>query len=273
MTYFVTSCSAFYWSAIPPIMCIAKHGVPGQVFDTQLLTAGALWLQCQCALLIFFIKTWSPLENGNAPSDQSLLRSQQIYILTAPLHVLAIIAGCRDGVAILFARKDASRWSSFDSILALTLVKLWVIGLALILVVSIFFGIFNAIFVDDSIEDRGVRFLGIFFCCVLLFIVELPMRGMFAYSRVIKEKSRPSLIDKLTAAIFGSKQPIRPDYIYLLLWVLLLAFSLRRLDSDGILNTRQRCSVDTTDPACQTFDPAEVTRVTGKHYGQGLGAF
>ena len=155
--------------------------------------------------------------------------------------------------------------------MALTLVKLWVLGFTFTLIIAIGWGLYNVIRIDSTVEDRGVRFLGIFFCCLLLFIVELPVRGMFAYNRVIKEKSKPSLVDRLTAAVFGKTQPIRPDYIYLILWVVLLTFSLRQMDSTGILNTRPRCAVDPSDAACQ--DPiniADLTRVTGD-YGLGLG--
>lgn len=124
--------------------------------------------------------------------------------------------------------------------------------------------------VDDSVQERGVRFLGIFFCAILLFLVELPFRGIFFYKSVVMEKEKPSRLDRFTAMIFGKKTPIRPDYVYLLLWVFLLAFSLRNLDSEGILNTRRRCSVDEGDVACTEFDFAQITRQTGD-YAVGLG--
>jgi len=264
VTYFFTSLSAFYWCALPPYMCIARHAVPN-IFDTQILTAGALWLQGHMALLIHIIKVWSPLENGSKPSDTSLLRAQQMYFLSAPLHVLAIVFGMKDGFDIIFRKKDASRWSSFDSVMALTTVKLWVISLVSVMIFAIGWGIYNIIVYDDNTEEQGTRALGIFFCLVLLFIIETPFRGMFFYARVVKQKETPSRLDRLTAAIFGKKQPIRPDYVYLVLWVLLLVFLVRRRNqSDGILNTRSRCDINPDDQGCDEDEFFKFARVPGE---------
>lgn len=256
VTYFFASLSAFYWAAMPCVMCIAKNGVP-PAFDTQLLTAGALWLQLHSGLLINIIKSWSPLENGCAPSDQSLLRSQQMYLVTAPLHAVAIFQGMKEGFEICFLGKDASRWGSFDSATAMSTVKLWVVAFMGMLLTSIGFGIYNLITVDHGHTERGTRALGIFFCVILLYIVNTPIRAMFFYERVIKEKQKPSCIDRLTKALFGKKQPIRPDYIYIALWIALLCYTLRRSEidqSDGIFNGRSRCSIDSKEPGCRPDD-------------------
>eukprot|EP00634_Sargassococcus_sp_CCMP2135_P009750 CAMPEP_0198653902 /NCGR_PEP_ID=MMETSP1467-20131203/7348_1 /TAXON_ID=1462469 /ORGANISM="unid. sp., Strain CCMP2135" /LENGTH=1651 /DNA_ID=CAMNT_0044389879 /DNA_START=6 /DNA_END=4961 /DNA_ORIENTATION=+ len=264
VSYYFTSLSAFYWTALPPYMCIARHSVP-DIFDVQMLTAGALWLQGHMALILQIIKAWSPLENGNAPSDQSLLRAQQMYFLSAPLHVLAIVFGMKDGFDILFRRKDASRWSSFDSIMALTTVKLWVIGLVLTMLVAIGWGIYNVVVYDDTTEEKGVRALGMFFCVLILFIIETPFRGMYFYNRVVKSKEKPNCLDRLTKSIFGKKQPIRPDYIYLLLWMILLIFLFRRSNkSDGILNGRSRCSINPDEDGCEEEELFKFVRLPGE---------
>lgn len=270
VTYFFSSISAFYWTSLPIYICIAKRGVP-PVFDTQLLTLGALWLQLHSALLIHIIKSWSPLENGNAPSDQSLLRSQQMYIVTAPLHLLAMIFGMKDGFDICFRRKDASRWSSFDSIMAMTAVKMWVVVLFGTLCVSIVWGVVNGILYDNDIQERGVRGLGIFFCIMLLFLVWTPVRAMFFYEKVIKDKSKPSRLDRITAAICGKKQPIRFDYIYLLLWCALIFYTFSRKnlgDSEGVFNMRSRCSNDSNEPGCDDLELYSLTRVPGDGLAQ-----
>lgn len=259
VTYFFTSVSAFYWSSMPIYMCVAESGVP-PIFDTQLIVLGALWLQLHMGMILNQIKQWSPLENGVAPSNLSLLRSQQMYFCTAPLHFLAICFGMADGYNIVFHRKDASRWNSFDSILAMTAVKLWMIFMIFILIVSIGVAIFRMCTVDETVEQQGARMLGIFFCVIIIYLIETPVRAMFFYDRVAKEKSKPSRIDKITASIFGSKQAIRTDYIYLALWALLLFWSLRpsELDaSEGILNTKSRCDISSKYAGCS---PDELYR-------------
>mmetsp|Transcript_8246 Transcript_8246/g.25506 ORF Transcript_8246/g.25506 Transcript_8246/m.25506 type:complete len:1584 (-) Transcript_8246:1211-5962(-) len=266
VTYFFSSVSAFYWTSLPLTICIAKNGVPA-IFDTQLLSLGALWLQLHSALLIQFIKSWSPLENGNAPSDQSLLRSQQMYIVTAPLHLLAIIFGMKDGFEICFSRKDASRWSSFDSVMAMTAVKVYVIALFVLLHVAIVWGVVNGIIYDDGLEERGVRALGIFFCIMLLFLLWTPVRAMFFYTSVIKAKSKPSRMDRLSTAVFGKKQPLRFDYVYLLLWVFLIVYVFQRNrlgESDGIFNMRSRCTNDPDAGGCDPVQLFKFTRVEGE---------
>lgn len=218
------------------------------------------------AMILAIVKKWSPLENGNAPSDQSLLRSQQMYVVTAPLHLLAIIWGMKDGFEICFRRKDASRWSSFDSIMAMTAVKLWVISLFGILVAAIVVGAYNAAVYDDSREEKGVRALGIFFCVMLLFLVWTPFRGMFFYHSVIKKISKPSHFDRFVAAIFGKKKAVRPDYIYICLWIIVLVFSPRF--TDGIFNGRSRCSINPNDGGCEDVELYRFTRVRGDGLAQ-----
>lgn len=261
-TYFFASMSAFYWAIMPPIMCIARHGVP-PIFDTQLLTAGALWLQLNCGLVINQVKAWSPLENGSSPSDQSLLRSQQMYFMTAPLHALAILQGMKEGFQICFLGKDASRWGSFDSTLAMSTVKVWVVVLLGTLLISIGWGFYNWFFYDNNAKEQGIRGLGIFFAFVLSYIVFTPIKAMFFYNRVIAEKKKPSILDKVTKALFGKKQPLRPDYLYLVLWIILLVYALRRSEldeSDGVLNTRSRCSINSGRAGCKPDDLHQEAR-------------
>lgn len=266
VTYFFSSTSAFYWAAMPCVMCIARHGVP-PALDSQLLTTGALWMQLHSGLIINTIKSWSPLENGSAPSDQSLLRSQQMYMITAPLHALAILQGMKEGFQICFLGKDASRWGSFDNNIAMTTVKLWVVAFLGMLLLSIGFGVYNIIFHDRGRLERGPRALGIFFCIILTYVVITPIRAMFFYAQVVKEKKKPSRIDRVTKALFGKKQPIRPDYIYIALWIALLAFILRKSEtdrSDGMFNLRRRCSIDPKEPGCKPDYLYRTVRNPGK---------
>ena len=73
------------------------------------------------------IAAWAPLENNQAPDKLGLLRAQQMFFVTAPLHTLAIFQGTQDSWKILFAAKDASRWASFDSINAITGVEITIL--------------------------------------------------------------------------------------------------------------------------------------------------
>jgi len=255
ITYFYSATSAFYWLAVPIFMCVAKQGIP-TIFDPQLITAGGLWIQLHMAAILWHIKKWAPLEGGQAPADASLLRSQQMFFITAPLHVLAICYGMFDGFNIVLRNKDASRWDSFDAVMAITAAKTWAVVMCTALVASIMVGLFR--FIDeDSQSERVERGLGIGMCCILLFLVESPARAMFFYKRVHAALQRPSRLDRCTAALFGSEQVIRPDFLYMLLWILLLIGSLQKSQlaaSYGVLNTATRCDIDDTYPGCEDDD-------------------
>lgn len=259
VTYFFTSLSAFYWSSMPIYMCVARSGVP-PIFDTQLIILGALWLQLHMGLILNQIKSWSPLENGVAPSNLSLLRSQQMYFCTAPLHFLAMCFGMADGYNIVFRAKDASRWNSFDSVMAMVAVKIWMLLLMFAMLFSICVGVFRIFTVDHTVEEQGARMLGMFFCFIIIYLIETPVRAMFFYDKVVKQKAKESRLDRITAAIFGKKQAIRTDFIYLVLWGLLLFYSLRESElnaSKGILNTKSRCDISSKNAGCR---PDELYR-------------
>ena len=256
VTYFFTSSSAFFWICIPMYMCIAKNGLP-VVLDTQLICLGGLWVQLHMGFLLQHVKAWSPLEDGAKPNNQSLLRSQQMFLVNAPLHVLATLFGFRDGLAIIFRGMDASRWNSFDNKMAIIAVKVWMIILVSALFTSLGFGLHRVIKVDDTEKEVGERLLGIALCIIILFLIETPVRAMFYFESVVKAKQRPSLLARLTKAIFGRSTVPRPDFVYGLLWFLLFIYSLQfdeLAESTGILNINSRCQNDRKLPGCQDPD-------------------
>lgn len=239
------------------------------VFDTQLITLGGTWLQLHAALLLVHVREWSPLEDGVKPTNQSLLRSQQMFFINAPLHILALVFGIGDGVEIIFLDKDASRWASFQNRMAMATVKCWMIGLTIALVSAIGFGIYNVFVYDVGEKEKGERVLGIALCCIFLFLLECPIRAMFFFDSTVREFDKPTRIARLTKTIFGRAQVIRPDLIYGMLWFLLLIYSLqenKRAHSHGIINTRSRCQNDKrlsgcSDQSLYTFVKSDVSQI------------
>jgi len=267
VTYFFTSSSAFFWILIPMYMCITKNGLP-VVLDTQLICLGGFWVQLHMGLLLQHVKAWSPLEDGTKPNNQSLLRAQQMFLVNAPLHVLATFFGFRDGLAIIFRGMDASRWNSFDNKMAIVAVKLWMILLVSALVFSFCFGLQRLFVVDDTAQERGERVLGISLCFIILFLVETPVRAMFYFDSVVKQKTKPSLLSRVTKAIFGRATVPRPDLVYGILWFLLFVYSLQQeqlADSDGILNVNSRCQNNMKLPGCKDPDIYLKTKLDVTH--------
>jgi hypothetical protein len=61
VTYFFPAVSAFYWTAVPIFMCVARQGIPS-IFDPQVITVGGLWIQLHMGAILSQIKNWAPLE-------------------------------------------------------------------------------------------------------------------------------------------------------------------------------------------------------------------
>lgn len=262
VTYFFTSISAFFWLALPAYMCIARHGLP-PILDTQVVTVGGLWFQLSQAMLITHIRDWSPLENGKPPSNQSLLRAQQMFFVNAPLHILAMCFGMRDGFAIIFCGKDASRWASFDNKMAIIAVKMWALTMICSLGGSIGFGIWNMVEHDETAQERGARLIGVFMCLIITYLIETPVRAMFFFERVVKQKQKETLTDRITKAVFGEKSVISPDFFYLLLWTTLIFISFQEKalgKSTSVLNDSRRCKVDPSLEGCPRDDTTYIIR-------------
>ena len=79
-------------------------------YDAVTLTIGDhwLWVEVHMNYIYGHIAAWAPLENNQAPDKLGLLRAQQMFFVTAPLHTLAIFQGTQDSWKILFAAKDAA---------------------------------------------------------------------------------------------------------------------------------------------------------------------
>ena len=263
VTYFFSSQSAFFWLLVPLYMCIAKGSLP-PILDTQLVTIGGLYFQFLMGVIIFHIKGWSPLENGAAPSNQSLLRAQQKFFVTAPLHLLAIILGCRDGIGILFFHKDASRWSSFDNKMAMTSVKVWSILMVMALFSAMGTGIYWFVTEDDTADEKIRRLIGILMAFIVLYLIETPVRALFFFKSVVKEKQKPSRLARCLSAVFGGKTVLTPDILYLGLWavVLVLALQAKPLGkSPSLLNIKSRCDINPAAAGCKDSSQYVIRRV------------
>merc|ERR1712230_359423 len=153
-----------------------------------------LWVEVHMNYIYGHIAAWAPLENNQAPDKLGLLRAQQMFFVTAPLHTLAIFQGTQDSWKILFAAKDASRWASFDSINAITTAKLWVLTMMVMLSSSIVVGLVR-IGTAKKPFDEIERWLGV----VMSFVF-------------------PSLMDRCTAGVFGKALVITPSLFYMFLY-------------------------------------------------------
>ena len=106
ITYFFSSQTAYFWLAIPCVMTMAPDP-SALTYDAVTLTIGGLWVEVHMNYIYGHIAAWAPLENNQAPDKLGLLRAQQMFFVTAPLHTLAIFQGTQDSWKILFAAKDA----------------------------------------------------------------------------------------------------------------------------------------------------------------------
>merc|ERR1712159_295777 len=70
-------------------------------YDAVTLTIGGLWVEGHMNYIYGHIAAWAPLENNQAPDKLGLLRAQQMFFVTAPLHTLAIFQGTQDSWKIL----------------------------------------------------------------------------------------------------------------------------------------------------------------------------
>jgi len=110
-TYFYGTLPAYFWCLVlPTTMCMAGEIPFGYYYFT--LVPGAFFWEILTWLLVHEVKYWSIVE-GKRPREISILRSQQMYFVTTPLHGMATYSGTRSGYRILTKHHDASSWSSF----------------------------------------------------------------------------------------------------------------------------------------------------------------
>ena len=227
VTYFFSSQTAYFWLAMPLYMTLAPTGTP-HTYDPVTFTAGGLWIELNLAILYGYIFAWAPLENNKAPEKQSLLKTQQMFFMTAPLHTLAILQGVREGLLILFGRKDASRWSSFDQIHAIILAKVWAIVMMFGLSTSVVVGTVR-VFTDGGIGNLSSnyeRLLGVVMSLVFLCLTYPPAFAMFFHERAIAARKNPSRLDHCTAAVFGKAATITPALFYTFLYASVIVVAL-----------------------------------------------
>merc|ERR1712091_723344 len=136
-------------------------------YDAVTLTIGGLWVEVHMNYIYGHIAAWAPLENNEAPDKLGLLRAQQMFFVTAPLHTLAI-----------FEAKDASSWASFDSINAITTAKLWVLTMMVMLSSSVVVGLVR-IGTAKKPFDEIERWLGVVMSFVFLSLTAVPSAAMF----------------------------------------------------------------------------------------------
>jgi len=110
-TYFYGTFPAYYWALVlPSYMCLWGKIPFDYYFFT--LVPGAFFWELVTWMLMHEVKYWSIVE-GKRPKEISILRSQQMYFVTTPLHGVATYSGARSGYRILTKHHDASSWSSF----------------------------------------------------------------------------------------------------------------------------------------------------------------
>ena len=232
ITYFFSSQTAYFWIAIPMYMCLAPNGAPLS-YDAVTLTLGGLWVELHMSQIYAHIKSWAPLEHGKEPEKLSLLRAQQMFFVTAPLHTLAIFQGTEDGWKIIFRAKDASRWASFDSINAITTAKVWVLAMNGGFIVAIVVGVARVIASRNDMANNAERLLGIVMSFVFLSLNALPSLAMFFHKAATEAKKKPSVIDRCTKAIFGKASVITPSMFYTFLYTAAIVAALSGIGNNG----------------------------------------
>ena len=179
-TYFCNSSSAFFWSFLPFYM--ATTGTIPFSYDPAFLTLGGFWLELWTWVLLSIIKEWAPNDGGKfkKPPEKALIRAQQMYFLTAPLHIYAMITGLPSGAGVKFFGIDASFWNSFENTTSLTIVNVWAIILTATMLVSMLAALINVIIMGYRVE------LLIGFCTSFLIfqIIYEPVAAIFFHKQM-----------------------------------------------------------------------------------------
>eukprot|EP00613_Pedinella_sp_CCMP2098_P050837 CAMPEP_0171825626 /NCGR_PEP_ID=MMETSP0992-20121227/5639_1 /TAXON_ID=483369 /ORGANISM="non described non described, Strain CCMP2098" /LENGTH=1435 /DNA_ID=CAMNT_0012440573 /DNA_START=137 /DNA_END=4444 /DNA_ORIENTATION=- len=110
-TYFYGTFPAYFWALVLPSFMCFKGKIPFNYYFFTLVPGAFFW-EIVTWMLMHEVKYWSIVE-GKRPREISILRSQQMYFVTTPLHGVATYSGARSGYRILRKHLDASSWSSF----------------------------------------------------------------------------------------------------------------------------------------------------------------
>ena len=236
-TYFFNAMSAFFWVFLPCYMSITGT-IPFR-YDAAMLTFGGLWLEVCTWVLLVEIKSWAPPDpkGSVAPPDIALMRAQQMYFIVAPLHIYAIITGCKSGFGVRFLDRDNSAWNSFQNTTSLTIAKVWVLTLMLGLSVSVIWAIVNLIFYDGfKIE----LIIGFSTASLILSLIYEPVLAIFYNKEMTANKLRThdkSLWVTITRAICGKHVLITPKHIYVIFWGTLFGVAVYT-NPDGVFHQR-----------------------------------
>jgi hypothetical protein len=222
-TYFFNSLAAFFWVGVPIFLCFSAT-VPFE-FDAATLTLGGLWVEIHLWIILLYIKDWAPTEKGQKPAEHSILRAQQMYFVTAPLHTLALIGGWCSGFNIVFLGEDASRWSSFDNLVPLIAAKLWIIFINIMLYAGIVLA-WGRMLIKWELDTALL--IGSISCMILSTLIWEPSYAMFFYEKLKKKKLKhDNWWYRLTAAIYGNAVVITLKHVYVIMWTVLLVVALR----------------------------------------------
>jgi hypothetical protein len=258
-TYFFNSLAAFFWLAVPIYICYTGK-VPLQ-YDAAVLTLGGLWIEVHGWIILLYIREWAPLEKGCKPKEQSLLRAQQMYFITAPLHCLALMSGMISGIGVVFFSQDASRWSSFDNAVPLIAAKLWVIFLVNALFVSICVGCVKLIILGITAKTTTL-IIGVLSCMILLTLIAEPAIAMFFYKWIhATKKNKDNCWNNCTSSIFSSKMILTTKHVFVVLWAILLVVAFK--DMTGVLTVTDW---NGWDPTHKNWEDDLTIAVPGTRY-------
>ncbi|CEM36126.1 unnamed protein product [Vitrella brassicaformis CCMP3155] len=109
-TYNLAALPSFLWVGVcPPLLIIAGSAVPTWCVLRYL----ALVLLCRLPQLLMFERIKHRC--GDYLSEAAVWRSQQMCIVSAPLHLSAMVKGVRTAMGTLIHGRDTSYWTSFGS--------------------------------------------------------------------------------------------------------------------------------------------------------------
>jgi hypothetical protein len=197
-TYFFGTIPAYFWCLIlPTYMCFVGY-IP---FDYAYFTLvpGSFFWEILTWMLISEVKFWSIVE-GKRPREISILRSQQMYFVTTPLHGVATYSGSRSGYRILTKHHDASSWSSFGEGGPGYWVKYWLIFLVTVETSNVMSSIIGVGMHGTTGHKPIAYFVGATTACLFLALV----------------------FDPFCILCFGGTKTITMKHAYLVFWFVLL---------------------------------------------------
>jgi hypothetical protein len=235
-TYFFNAISAFFWVMLPIFMSITGT-IPFR-YDAAMLTFGGLWLEIATWQLLLEIKSWAPSDpmGSDRPPETALLRAQQMYFLVAPLHIYAMITGCKSGFGVRFLNRDNSAWQSFQNLTSLTIAKVWALLLTGGLIVSTGFAIVNLFIMGFKVE----LVIGGSTSILILSLIYEPVIAIFFNEWLTAYKKRThdkSIWVSFSRAVCGKQMIITPKHIYVAFWGTLFALALST-NRDGVFFQR-----------------------------------